>query len=146
MPWIIAMKSFFTGGWKWLAAIAACSALSWLHGCNYGTDRTHQKYASQALESANKARSASEGATAVVYVDVLMPFTNRSPSSVCGLNGSLNCSVRNSSRSAILCGQEVTHLDRPCRYQRAVHVQVVLSCQPNGVVCHGGDLDERVRD
>lgn len=57
-------KSFLLGGWKWLAAIAACSALSWLHGCNYGTDRTHQKYASQALESANKARSASEGATA----------------------------------------------------------------------------------
>ncbi len=58
------LLSWGRGAWKWLAVIAACSALSWLHGCNYGTDRTHQKYASQALESANKARSASEGATA----------------------------------------------------------------------------------
>ena len=57
-------KSFLLGGWKWLAAIFACSALSWIHGCGYGIDRTHDKYASQALETANTARSASEGATA----------------------------------------------------------------------------------
>ena len=64
MPWMIAIKEFVTGGWKWLAAIAACSALSWLHGCGYGIDRTHNIYASQALETANTARSASEDATA----------------------------------------------------------------------------------
>ena len=57
-------KSFLLGGWKWIAAIVACSALSWLHGCGYGIDRTHNKYASQALEAATTARSASEGATA----------------------------------------------------------------------------------
>lgn len=64
MPWIKTITDFVTGGWKWLAAIVACSALSWLHGCGYGVGRTHSKYASQALETANTARSASEGATA----------------------------------------------------------------------------------
>lgn len=56
--------SFITGGWKWLAAIAACSALAWLHGCGVGMDRVHDKYAKQALDTSETARGALEDAGA----------------------------------------------------------------------------------
>ena len=55
---------FVTGGWKWLAAIAAFSALAWLHGCGFGMERVHDKYAKQALGTSEKARGALEGAGA----------------------------------------------------------------------------------
>lgn len=36
MSWLLTARSFITGSWKWLAAIVACSALAWLHGCSQG--------------------------------------------------------------------------------------------------------------